>query len=148
MTFAHGRPCQKQRALRQAAAGLVHTDRRQIRSGRHRGDRQILTEIQMRAMCLIRQNLHAMRVRQLHDFRQIRADAIVSRVIHQNRAGIRILADRLVHLLHTHTKRNAKPLIHLRIHIYRMRAAQNHGVDDTAVYIAGQNNLVISSADA
>src|SRR5699024_8780746 len=45
ITLVHGRTCQQHRALGQAAAGLVHRDRRHVRAGRHRTDGHVFAKI-------------------------------------------------------------------------------------------------------
>ena len=113
------RPCQKQRALSEAAAGFVHGNRGHIRTSRHRVHRHVGSKIKMRAMCFVHQAQHIMRVRQLNDRTQIRANTVIGRIIYQNRFSVRIFPDSLFYLGKLHTQGNSQFTIYLRIDIYR-----------------------------
>ncbi len=96
----------------------------------------------MRAVRLIGQHLHARRVREPYDFPNVRADAVVGRVIDEHRLGGRMLLNSGLHVRDRHAERNAQPVVHLRVDVNRNRAGQHECVDDAAVYVARQNDLV------
>ena len=120
----------------------MHGNGGHIRSCRHGGHRQIFSEVEMRSMGLVCQAQHTVAVGQPDNFPQIGADAIVGRVVHQNRLGVRILLNRLLHLLHLHAQRNPQAHIALWVYINRNRSAQNQRSHHASVDVSGQNNLI------
>ncbi len=115
------RPGQKQAALRQAAARLVHRNGGHIRTCRHSVDRHILAKIKMRAVCFIHQAEHVVLMRQLDDRAQVRADTIIRRIVDQNGSGIWVRLNCLFHLADFHAQGNSQPAVHLRIDVNRYR---------------------------
>ena len=101
----------------------------------------------MRAVRLVREHLHAGRVRELHDFTDIRADAVVGRVVDEDCLGGRMLFDCLFDVRDRHAERNAQTVVHLRIDIDRDSAGEHERVDDAAVHVARQNDLVAALHD-
>ena len=96
----------------------------------------------MRAVRLIGQHLHACRVREPYDFPNVRADAVVGRVVDEHRLCGRVLLNSGLHVRDRHAERNAQPVIHLRVDINRNRTGQHECVDDAAVHVARQDDLV------
>ena len=127
---------QQQAGLGQAAPALVHGHGGHIGSCRHGRHRESAAKIEMGAVGLIHQAKHAGAVGHLYNGPQIAANPIVRGIVHQHRHGVRVLCDCLGNLLPLHTQRNPQPLIHLRVYIYRHRAAQNQRIDDAFVDIA------------
>ena len=72
----HRRAAQQKARLRERTARLVHGNRSEVSACRHRGDRHILPEVEMRAVRLVREHLHAGRVREPYNFPDVRADAV------------------------------------------------------------------------
>ena len=142
MPFGYRRTGQQNGALRQTAAGFVHGCRRHIRTCRHRGDRQVVPKIKVRAVRLIREAQHPVLMCNPDDGAQVGADAVVGRIVDQNRFGIRMQRNRPLHVRNAHTERNAQPLITGGINVNRNRTAQHHGSHDTAVHIARQDNFL------
>ena len=96
----------------------------------------------MRAVRLISEHLHACRVREPYDFPNVRADAVIGRVVDEHRLCGRVLFNGGLHIRDRHAERNAKPVVHLRVDVNRNRAGQHQCVDDAAVYVARQDDLV------
>ena len=137
---------QQQGGLRQAPAALVHGHRRHVRARLHRRDGQPVAKVEVRAVRLVRKAQHPRRVRHVHDGPQVRADAVIGRVVHQHRHRLRVLADRLLDRLPRHAQRDAQPLIHLGVDVHGHRAAQHQRVDHAAVHVARQYDLVAALA--
>ena len=104
--------------------------------------RQPLAEIEVGAVGLVGEHLHAVGVGDLNDGLQIGADAVVGGIVHEHSLGVRMGFDGGAHILHLHPQRNAQTLIHLRIDVDRLRIHQHQRIDDTAVHVARQNDLV------
>ena len=81
------------------------------------------------------------------DFPQVRADAVIGRVVDQDRLGRGVFFDRFFHIRDRHAQRDAQPVVHLRVDIDRDGAGQHQRVDDRAVHIAGQDDLVPTADD-
>ena len=141
MALLHGRAGQKQRALRQAAAGFVHGDGGHIGPRGHRGDGKSLPEIEMGSVRFVGQTEHPMLMRQTHNRAQIRTDAVISRVIDQHSLRVRIFPDRLLHRGNAHSQRDTETVIAFRVDIDRNRAAQHHRAHHAAVHVAGKDDL-------
>ena len=96
----------------------------------------------MRAVRLISEHLHARRVRKPYDFPNVRADAVIGRVVDEHRLRGRVLLNGGLHIRDRHAERNAKPVVHLRVDVNRNRTGQHQCVDNAAVYVARQDNFV------
>ena len=96
----------------------------------------------MRAVRLISQHLHARRVREPYNLADVRADAVIGRVVDEHRLRGRVLFNSSLHVRDRHAERNAQPVVHLRVDVNRNRTGQHERIDDAAVYVARQNNLV------
>ena len=53
-----------------------------------------------------------------------------------------MLSDGFRHLFPAHSQRNAKPLVHIGINVHGYCAAQNQGVDNAPMNVAGQDDLI------
>ena len=113
-----------------------------VRAGRHRSHGKLLVEIEMGSVRLVRENEHARRVRDLHDLDEVRADAVIGRVIDENRLRIRIRRDGLLHVGDGHAERNAQPLVTPRIDVDRHGAVHHERVDGAAMDVSRQDDLV------
>ena len=120
----------------------MHGNGRHICTRRHSGDRQAAAEIKVRAVCFVREAQHTGIVRHLYDCAQVAANAVVCGVIDEHRHGVRVFADGFCHLLALHTERNTEAMIHLRVDVDRHRAAEHQSIQNAAVDVAGQNNLI------
>ena len=143
----HRRAAQQKARLRERTARLVHGNRSEVGACRHGGDRHILPEVEMRAVRLVREHLHTGRVRELDNFSDVRADAVVGRVVDEHRLRGRVLLDGGLDVRDRHAERNAQPVVHLRIDIDRYRAGEHERVDDAAVHVARENDLVAALHD-
>ena len=81
-------------------------------------------------------------MRKLHDLHEVRANAVVGRVVDENRLGRGMLGNRLLHVRDAHSERNTEPLVLPGIDVRGNRAADDKRVDRAAVDVARQNNLV------
>ena len=117
-----------------------------VRAGRHRSHGKLLVEIEMGSVRLVRENEHARRVRDLHDLDEVRADAVVGRVVDEDRLGVRMRGDRLLHVLDAHAERDAEALVRARVDVDGDRAADDERVDGAAVHVARQDDLVAGAA--
>ena len=133
---------EKKRALSQTPAGFVHTDRCNICPCLHGGYGQIFPKIKMCPVCLVGQHFHSVFMRHFNDRPQIGTDPVVGRIIDQYCNCIRVLTDRFLHVRAPHSKRNAEPFVHIRIHIDWLRTAKYKCIDRTSVYIPGHNDLI------
>ena len=148
IALAHGRTDEQHGALRQAAAGLVHADGRHIRPRCHGGNGQRVRERKMRTVSFVRQHAHAVCVGQLHDASQIRADAVIRRIVHEDSLRVRIGLDGALHVGKRHAQRDAELRIDARINIDRHGTAQHERIDGTAVHIARHDDLIAPFAHA
>ena len=142
----HAGSGQQKRALRQAAAGLVHTDGGHVRARLHGGDRQRLGKRKVRAVRLVGKSEHSVLVRQARDGADIGANAVIRRVIDENRLRVRVFAHGALHLADGHPQRNAQAAVHLGVYIHRHRAAEHQSIDRAAVDITGQDDLIPAAA--
>ena len=95
----------------------------------------------MRAVCLIGQHLHAARARACS--LNVRADAVVGRVVDEHRLCGRVLLNgRLSRPRPTCRSEMPSRSFICEVDINRNRTGQYECVDDAAVYIARQNDLV------
>ena len=76
----------------------MHGDGGHIRSCRHGIHRHIGSKVEMGAMSFVHQTQHIMGMSQLDNGAQIRANAIISGIVHQHGLGIRIGLNGLLHL--------------------------------------------------
>ncbi len=135
-------PQQQQTALGQAAAGLVHGNRRHIRPGSHGGHGQLVAEVKVGAVGLVSQAEHAVVVGHLGDGPDVGADAVIGGIVHQHRFCVGMLLNGGLHILPAHAQRDAQPVVTGGVHIDRHRAAQHHGPHDAAVDISRQDDLL------
>ena len=142
----HGAAREQHRALRERAAGLVDGRGRHVAAGRHRGDGQLLVEVEMRAVRLVREDAHPRRVGELHDLHEVRADAVVGGVVHEHGLRGGVLRDRLRHVLHAHPERDAEALVRAGVHVHGNRPAHHERVDGAAVHVAREDDLVARRA--
>ena len=139
---------EQQAGLGQAAAALVHRDSRHIGPRRHGRDRQPAAEVEVGAVGLVRQAEHARLVGHAHDGPQVAADAVIRGVVDQHGHRVGMLGDGLGHLFPPHAQRDAQPLVHLGVDVDRHRAAEHQRVEDAAVHVAGQDDLIPALAGA
>ena len=133
---------EQEAGLGQTAAALVHGDRGHVGACGHGGHRKAASEVKMGSVGLVGQTEHPGGVGHPDDGAQVAADAVVGGVIDQHGHGVRVLGDGLGHLLPLHAQGDAQPLVHLGIDVDRHSAAEHQRVDDAAVHIAGQDDLV------
>ena len=88
----------------QAAAGLVHGNRRHIGPGFHGGHGQLIAEVKVGAVGLVGQAEHPVFVGHLGNGLDIRADAVIGGVVHQHRLGVGVLFDGRLHVLPAHPR--------------------------------------------
>ena len=138
----HGTAREQYGALRERAAGLVDGRGGHVAAGRHRGNGQLLVEVEVRTVRLIRQNAHPRRVGKLHDLHEVRADAVVGGVVHEHSLRGGMFRDRLRHVLDAHPERDAEALVRAGVHVHGNRAAHHERVDRAAVDVAGEDDLV------
>ena len=93
-------------------------------------------------MRFIRKASHPGRVRHFDYGAKIAANTIISRVIHQNCNSTGMIRNGFRHMLPPHPQGNAQILIHIGVYVYRNRTAQNQGIDNTLMYIAGKDDLI------
>ena len=96
----------------------------------------------MRAVGLVSEHLHTMGMGDLDDRLQIGADAVVRWIVNKHRLRIWMRLDRFFHILDLHAERDPQPLVQLWIDVDRLRINEHKRIDDTAVHIARQNDLV------
>ena len=133
---------QQQARLRQAASAFVHRNRGHIRPRRHGGNRQPAAEIEVRAVGLVRKAEHTGVMGHPHNGAQVTADTVVSGVIHQHSHRVRVLSNRLGHLLTLHAQADTQPVIDLRVDVDRHSAAEHQRIQHTAVDVARQDDFV------
>ena len=124
----------------------MHRNRGHVGAGCHRGHRKTATEIEVGAMGLIGEAEHAGIMGHTHDGAKVTADAIVGRVVYQHGDRLRMLGDGLRHLLTLHAETDAEAGVHLRIHIDRHGTAEHQRVQDAAVYVSRQDDLIAALA--
>ena len=134
--------CKKKAGLGQASATFMHGYRRHICTSCHCRNRQTSAKIKMSSMCLICQTQHSCFMSHAYNCAKITADSIIGGIVHQHSHRIWVLLNCLCHLFTSHSKRNPKSLIHLRIHIDRDCSAQNQRIQHTSVDISGKNDLI------
>ena len=78
----------------------------------------------------------------LHDGFQVGADAVIGRVIYQNSHSVGVFGDGLCHLFPFHAEGDAQTGVHLGVDVDRNRTAKHQRVDDAAVDIARQDDLI------
>ena len=78
----------------------------------------------------------------MDDCPQIRANAVVGRIVHKHCHSVRIFSDHLFHLGYPHPKRDTKMMIHIRIDIHRLCSAKHKRIDDAPVDVSGKDNLI------
>ena len=98
-------------------------------------------------MCFVCQQQHAVFVGKLCNTADIRTNAIVGRVVDQNRLGIRIFQNGTFHSLYGHAQRNAQILVFVRIDIDGNGTIDNQRIDGAAVHITGHDELFSRLAD-
>ena len=123
----------------------MHADGGHVGAGVHGGDGQIVVEIKMRAVGFVREDHHAVGVREADDGPEVRADAVVGRVVDEDGFGVGVAADGLLHLFHAHAERDAEGVVHLRVDVDGDGAAENEGVDGAAVDVARHDDLVAAA---
>ena len=101
----------------------------------------------MRAVRLVRKHLHTRRVRQFDDLADVRADAVIGRVVDEHRLRGRVLLDGGLDVRDRHSERNAQTVVHLRIDVDGNCAGEHERVDNAAVHVARQNDLVAALHD-
>ena len=79
---------------------------------------------------------------QLYDGTQVGTDTVIRGVIYKHCHCIRIVPNRRLHLLQAHPQRDSQPAVHIGIHVYRLRAAEDQGIDGASVYISGHDDLI------
>ena len=142
MSGGHVGTGQQQAALGQAAARLVHGYGGQVSPRLHGGHGQVLVKIEVGAVGLVGQAEHPVSMGQLYNGLQVGADAVVGRVVHQHRLGVRVFPDGPLHLADLHAQGDAQAVITLRVDVDRDGAAQHHSAHNAAVYVAGQDDLL------
>ena len=133
---------EQQGGLGEAAAAFVHGHGGHVRPRLHGGDGHVFPEVEVGAVGLVGQAVHAGVVGHLHNGLQVAANAVVGGVVHQHRHGVRVLPDGLGHLLPLHAQGDAQLVVHLGVDVDGDGAAQHQGVDDAAVDVAGHDDLV------
>ena len=128
--------------MRQRAARLVHAHRRHVRPRRHGGNGQMIVEVKVRAVRLIGEEQHAVRMSEIGDGADVRAYPVIRRIVDEDRLRVRILLDCTLDIGEPHAERDAEPPIHLWIHIDRNSAREDHRVDDASMHIARQDDLL------
>src|SRR5699024_6351299 len=103
---------------------------------------QLVAEIEVGAVGLIRQAEHAVVVGHFGDGLNVGADAVVGGVVHQHRLGVGVLFDGGLHIFPAHAQGNAQPVVAGRVHIDGHGPAQHHGPHDAAVDISRQDDLL------
>ena len=108
------------------------------RPRRHRGDRHILTEVEMRARCASSASTFMPAAcAEPYDFPNVQNRAVIGQVVDRHRLRERVLSQwRPSHPRQTCKARIPKPVVHLRVDVNRNRAGQHERVDDAAVYVA------------
>ena len=119
----------------------MHGNGGQIRACFHRGNRKFVGKRKVGAVRFVDNDLHAVRMRELHNAAKVRADTVICRVVDEDCFCIGIIEDRFFHVGKLHAESNAQLLMGARIDIDRDRAAEDHGVDDASVDITGNDDL-------
>ena len=138
---------QKEGALCQGSAGLMHRNSGHIRTGLHRGNGKLLRERKMRAVRFVDDDLHAVGMREFYDAADVTADTVVGRIVDEDGFRVGILKDRFFHVGELHAESDAQLLMGARIDIDRDGAAQDHRVDDASVDISRDDDLIASGRD-
>ena len=99
-------------------------------------------KVEMRAVRLIRKKHHAVRMSEIGDGADVRAYAVICRVVDEDCLRVRIFLDRALDIGEPHAKRDAEALIHLRVHIDGYGAGKDHRIDDASMHIARQDDLL------
>ena len=90
----------------------------------------------MSSVSLVSKHEHSVCVSDLNDTLQVRADAVVGRVVYQHGFCIGIFFYRFFYVLHRHTKGYAKPFVSPRVYINGHSSAHHKCVDSAAVDVA------------
>ena len=100
----------------------------------------------MRAVRFVCENEHSRLVRDLDDALKVRADAVVSRVVYENRLCRRMGGNRLLDVGDAHAERNAEASVYAGVDVDRHGAADDERVDGASVDVARQDYLVADGA--
>ena len=82
----------------------------------------MIVEVEVRAMRLIGEEQHVVRMREIGDGADVRAYPVIRRIVDEDRLRVRILLDCTLDIGEPHAERDAEPPIHLWIHIDRNSA--------------------------
>ena len=93
-------------------------------------------------MCFVRKHQHIMLMGKLNDAFYIRANSVISRVVHQNSLCIRIFLDSFFNVLNGHSKRYSKLFVCAWIYINRYSTAHNKCIDSTSVNVSRHYYLI------
>ena len=102
----------------------------------------------MSAVGFIHDDLHPVPVRELHDAAKIRADAVIRRVIDEDRFCIGVFTDRRLYVAKLHAQSDTEFFVCARIDIDRHGAAEDHRVDDASVHIPRDDDLIPAGGDS
>ena len=100
----------------------------------------------MRTVRLVSENEHSRLVRNLDNALKVRADAVVSRVVYENRLCRWMRGYRLLDVGYAHAERNAEATVDAGVDVDRHRAADDERVDGASMDIARQDDLVADGA--
>ena len=97
-------------------------------------------------MCFVRKHQHTMLMGKLDNAFYIRANSVISRVIHQNSLCIRIFLDSFFNVLNGHSKRYSKLFVCAWVYINRYSTAHNKCIDSTSVNVSRQDDFISTLA--
>ena len=100
----------------------------------------------MCAVSLIYQYHHAVLMGNLNDLPEVGADSVVCGVVHQDGLCLGVLLDGTLHLRYLHAQGYTQAVIRIGIHVDGSRAVHNQGVDDAAVHVTRQDDLLTALA--
>ena len=96
-------------------------------------------------MRLVGEHHHAVLVCEANDLAQVRADAVVRRIVGEHGLRVGMAPDGVLDFLDAHAERDAEGVVHLRIDVDRHCAAEDQRVDGAAVHIARHDDFVAAA---
>ena len=135
------------RALRHGAAELVHAGGGHIGAGLHRGNRQLLMEMNEHAVRFVDKHRNIVFVYEIDDFLQVCADAEIGRIDDDDRFRVRVPVQGAAHRAGRNAVIDAEILVACGRNEDRPRAGENDGGHNRFVHVARHDDFVARRAD-
>ena len=120
----------------------MHTYRRDIGSRRHSRHGEIIAEVEVRAVSLVDEHEHTVRVSKLSYAAKVGANAVICGIVDHYRLCVGILADSLLDLRNGHTERDSELFVHVGIDVDGDCSSENERIYRAPVDVARHDYLV------